>query len=59
MHKALTQMNIQLNLVISDITGATGMQIVKLLFQERETQKFWLPIEIEDAEKKTKKLLRL
>jgi transposase len=31
MHKALTQMNLQLNLVISDITGATGMRIIKAI----------------------------
>ena len=31
MHKALTQMNLQLNLVISDITGATGMQIIRAI----------------------------
>jgi transposase len=29
MHKAMTQMNLQLNLVISDITGATGMKIIR------------------------------
>ncbi len=31
MHKALTQMNIQLNLVISDITGSTGMNIIRAI----------------------------
>jgi transposase len=30
-HKALTQMNLQLNLVISDITGATGMKIIRAI----------------------------
>jgi transposase len=30
-HKALAQMNIQLNLVISDITGATGMKIIRAI----------------------------
>jgi transposase len=33
MHKALTQMNIQLNHVISDITGTTGMNIIKAILQ--------------------------
>lgn len=31
MHKALTQMNLQLNLVISDITGGTGMRIIRAI----------------------------
>lgn len=31
MHKAMTQMNLQLNLVISDITGATGMKIIRAI----------------------------
>lgn len=30
-HKALTQMNLQLNLVLSDITGATGMKIIRAI----------------------------
>lgn len=39
MHKALTQMNIQLNHVISDITGMTGMNIIKAILQgERDPQ---------------------
>ena len=33
MHKALTQMNIQLNLVISDIAGFTGLQIIKAIVE--------------------------
>lgn len=33
MHKALTQMNIQLNLVISDITGVTGLNIIQAILQ--------------------------
>ncbi len=36
MHKALTQMNLQLNLVISDITGSTGMKIIRaIVFGQR------------------------
>jgi transposase len=31
MHKALTQMNIQLRQVLSDITGSTGMQIIRAI----------------------------
>lgn len=33
MHKALTQMNIQLNLVISDITGVTGLNIIRAILR--------------------------
>jgi len=33
MHKALTQMNIQLNHAISDITGMTGMNIIKAILE--------------------------
>ena len=33
MHKALTQMNVQLNLVLSDIVGLTGLQIIKSIIQ--------------------------
>jgi transposase len=33
MHKALTLMNIQLNHVISDITGMTGMNIIKAILK--------------------------
>lgn len=33
MQKALTQMNLQLNNVVSDITGVTGMAIIRLLLQ--------------------------
>jgi len=33
MHKALTQMNLQLNLVISDITGVTGFNIIRAILQ--------------------------
>ncbi len=31
MQKALTQMNIQLHRVISDITGTTGLSIIKAI----------------------------
>ncbi|MBF5060250.1 IS110 family transposase [Candidatus Neptunochlamydia vexilliferae] len=33
MHKALTQMNIQLNHVISDITGTTGLNIIQAILK--------------------------
>ena len=41
MHKALTQMNIQLNHVISDITGLTGINIIQAILQgTRRSQGF-------------------
>ncbi|MCC6127589.1 MAG: IS110 family transposase [Chlamydiae bacterium] len=39
MHKALTQMNIQLNHVISDITGITGMNIIQAILQNKRDPK--------------------
>lgn len=40
MQKALVQMNIQLTNVVSDITGATGMRIIKAILEgERDPQK--------------------
>ena len=40
MHKALTLMNIQINHVISDITGATGMKIIRAIVSgETDTTK--------------------
>lgn len=33
MHKAMTQMNLQLNIVISDITGATGLNIIQAVLR--------------------------
>jgi len=40
MQKALTQMNVQLHHVVSDITGVTGMKIVRAIVEgERDTAK--------------------
>jgi transposase len=40
MHKALTQMNIQLHLVLSDLTGKTGLQIIQAMIAgERDPNK--------------------
>ncbi len=40
MQKALIQMNIQLHKVISDITGVTGIQIIKAILEgERNPEK--------------------
>lgn len=39
MHKGLIQMNLQLNHVLSDITGVTGMEIIRTIIQgERDPQ---------------------
>jgi transposase len=39
MHKALTQMNIRLNMVISDLTGLTGMTIIKAIIDGEQDPK--------------------
>ena len=39
MHKALTQMNVQLNHVISDITGVTGLNIIRAIIQGKRNPK--------------------
>jgi transposase len=39
MQKALTQMNIQLNHVISDITGMTGLNIIKAILEGKRNPK--------------------
>jgi len=39
MQKSLTFMNIQLNLVVSDITGVTGMRIIRAIVDgERKSE---------------------
>jgi hypothetical protein len=40
MQKALTQMNVQLANVVSDITGATGMRIIRAILEgERDPRR--------------------
>lgn len=39
MHKALTQMNIQLNHAISDITGVSGLNIIRAILQGKRDPK--------------------
>ncbi len=39
MHKALTQMNIQLNHVISDITGVSGLNIIRAILEGKRDPK--------------------
>ena len=41
MQKALTQMNLQLHHVVTDITGTTGMRIIKASSTVRETRNPW------------------
>lgn len=39
MHKALIQMNLQLNHIVSDITGATGMKIIRAIVSGEQNPK--------------------
>ena len=39
MQKALTQMNVKLQHVVSDITGATGLRIIKAIFESLPDEK--------------------
>ena len=41
MQKALTQMNLQLHHVVSDITGVTGLPSSGRLWRASATQRFW------------------
>jgi hypothetical protein len=44
MQKALTQMNLQLHHVLSDLTGVTGMAIVRDILAGCATRARWRPI---------------
>jgi transposase len=41
MQKALTEMNVQLHHVVADITGATGMRIIRTIIPADATQLCW------------------
>jgi hypothetical protein len=43
MQKALIQMNLHLHKVISDITGLTGMTIIKAIAAGERDSQVWLP----------------
>jgi len=51
MHKALTQMNIQLNHVISDITGVTGLNIIKAILQGKRDPKVLADLSVNGCRK--------
>jgi len=52
MHKALTQMNIQLNHVISDITGLTGINIIQAILQGARDPKVLANLSVGGCRKK-------
>lgn len=52
MHKALTQMNIQLNHVISDITGMTGLNIIQAILRGERDPKFLANLSVARCRKK-------
>jgi transposase len=52
MHKALTQMNIQLNHVISDITGVTGLNIIQAILQGTRDPKALADLSVNGCRKK-------
>jgi len=49
MQKALHQMNLQLDNVLEDITGVTGMQILRAIVGGNHNQRTLLSLEITDA----------
>jgi len=51
MHKALTQMNIQLNQVISDITGATGLNIIQAIIKGTRDPKVLADLSVGECRK--------
>lgn len=52
MHKALTQMNLQLNLVISDITGVSGLNIIRAILQGSRDPKALANLAVNSCRKK-------
>lgn len=52
MHKALTQMNIQLNHVISDITGVTGLNIIRAILDGKRDPKALADLSVNGCRKK-------
>lgn len=52
MHKALTQMNLQLNHVISDITGMTGTNIIKAILTGERDPKILANLSVASCRKK-------
>lgn len=54
MHKSLTQMNIQLNHVISDIAGVTGLNIIKAIIKGERDPKILANLSVQGCRKKIK-----
>lgn len=52
MHKALTQMNLQLNLVITDITGVSGLNIIRAILQGNRNPKALADLAVGSCRKK-------
>jgi len=58
MHKALIQMNIQLNHVISDITGVTGLNIIRAILQGVRDSKTLANLSVGQCRKKTDLIIK-
>ena len=56
MHKSLTQMNIQLNHVISDITGVTGLNIVQAILKGKRDPKTLANLSVGGCRKNIKEI---
>jgi len=58
MHKALTQMNIQLNHVISDITGVTGLNIIRAILQGQRKPEILAELSVGQCRKNIKLIIK-
>ena len=56
MHKALTQMNIQLNHAISDITGVTGQNIIRAILKGERDPKTLANLSVKGCRKNIEKI---
>ncbi len=59
MQKALNYMNIQLHHVVSDVTGVTGMQMIRAIVQGSVIRRTWPDSEMSVAKQARKLLLSL
>ena len=57
MQKALAQMNIQLANVVEDITGVTGMTIIRAILSGERSPEKLVSIEIKDVSRAGRSLL--
>ena len=58
MQKALMQMNLQLHHVVSDITGKTGMRIIRAILEGRASRRCWRSFEMYAARPQPRRLRR-